>query len=718
MTDDIRSQYIEQYIRNVAISLNNNYSGIVDDDKIRRAIQMFTTSNYLDKLNIESEEMLQSSFSENVKPDIDKLINEMIENYLEFQRQAEEFMKMMEQNQKDELATLDMDSEQNGIYLSQQQIDLLMITDISSKEELKIFVENICGQFPNKGVKDIISDFDSITTPEELEQAKHNLYENYQESLISYLENAQISDIDKAKVKLSKLGIEGQELEECINKLSEGKKGEVIQELSSKDPNFITKFNHLMRDDFENIKGVSYEEMKSLSELIKRDDSIDTIIIATGKYDNSMYSTLSGVAFDPYLTQKGLEYCVKNGKHMRYHALFDHAHVDELLKQGKGLQDHDQILSNMRTFVMQSMSFIEQANQKYPGVINTVEIFNELVEKNKPNKNEPYEMVWEKYFGITTDEIVSCFDDIQKPNGVEFMYNETTLTESRGKRNQVEKVLFAINQKNPALLDKFGDQMHLSDEDVMTKEGRTHVEETAQMLKRISNGQVIVNGETKNINQLRTECTEHDFHFTREFLQKTQNKTKDELWATKRGMQKYVSDVYTKNGVKFDRVTYWSMFGKNDHNYARNNIEIQKENMEREKNGLPIKPLLDTMSAGIVKDGNTFDNKALKKQKKEELQHNENKNKPFKMTVQEQHLFETKTKTYQSIQQRLNQPIQDSNEMKKDKPMVRVRELPKPNTPVNNSQGISYSNGLIILICACLLVIIVTIIFLLFRGVL
>ena len=119
-----------------------------------------------------------------------------------------------------------------------------------------------------------------------------------------------------------------------------------------------------------------------------------------------------------------------------------------------------------------SIDFIEENNKQLADgskVINTVEIFNELVEKNKSNKDSSYDMVWEKNFGITIDEIISCFDDIKKPVGVEFMYNETTLTESQRKRDKVEEVLFEIDKLSPNLIDSFGDQMHLSDEDVMTE---------------------------------------------------------------------------------------------------------------------------------------------------------------------------------------------------------------------------------------------------------
>lgn len=74
------------------------------------------------------------------------------------------------------------------------------------------------------------------------------------------------------------------------------------------------------------------------------------------------------------------------------------------------------------------------------------------------------------------------------------------------------------------------------------------------------------------------------------------------MWSIKRGMQDYIGNCYLANGVEFQRSTYWTLFGRNDHNLVRNNIKIDKEN-SRGAN----KPLLSSMQAGIIRDGATFD---------------------------------------------------------------------------------------------------------------
>ena len=89
MNTDIKKEYIEQYIRNLATNLNNSYQGIIDNDKLSRAIDMFTTPDYLNKLNDNSPEELKNSFEQTIKPEIDKIVKSMIENYLKMINQAE-----------------------------------------------------------------------------------------------------------------------------------------------------------------------------------------------------------------------------------------------------------------------------------------------------------------------------------------------------------------------------------------------------------------------------------------------------------------------------------------------------------------------------------------------------------------------------------------------------------------------------------------------------
>lgn len=623
MTMEGKNKMVEEYIYNISNEINKDYPGLMDDDKISKAIDMFKNSS--------------KNFETEIKPEIKRLAEKAIEDYLEFQKKIIEIMQKHQEEQIEELATLDLNTDKNGIYLSQQQIDLLMIVDISSKKELQEYFDNICGQFPYMKIDDVIPGFTTMHE-EEIESAKKILFQKYQDGLIGYLENNQMGIAEKAKAKLERLGIKGEELSLCLSQVSQGNVNEVFNYLGKKYGNdFITRFNRSMNDDFENLKTASYDQIKSLSNLIKNDESLDSIIIATGKYNNMVYSTPNGKVFDSYLTDKAAKYCFENVKHLRYHATFEHSYIDSLIErickqhsidifnrsidqltpnEIEILKTHkNEVLAEQITFTRMSLKHVEDLNKKYPGLITQYEVFNELVEKNKKDKNSPYEMVWEKYFGITTTDIMNCFKDENgnyiKPDGIEFMYNETTLTESPEKRKMVEKVMFQIERIQPGFIDSFGDQMHLSDEDTMTREGINNLEGTAQMLKRFQDGKVIIDGKEEKITPKKTECTEHDFHFSKQFIEKInlmkKNNVQVDLWKVKRKMQDFVSKTYLKNGVEFVKTTYWNTIGKVDHNQVKTNQKIQRENIERKQKGLKEKPLVETMCAGLIPDCKTFE---------------------------------------------------------------------------------------------------------------
>lgn len=690
-----KNEIIEKYIIDLAQKINKDYPGLMDDDKIDKAKEMFEDS----PLDLETE----------IIPAINELAEKVISDFLEDKKKIEGLIKGIS-NQLNELATLNLNTQKDGLYLSQQQVDLLMIVDINSKEELKNYVEKICGQFPNMSIEDIFPNFDSLTE-EQLEDMKKTIFNKYKDSLVVYLDYGKMNYIQKAMKKLEKLGISDHDLEVTIALIYQGKIKDAFNYLNQNYGNdFTLKFNHFMNDDFENIRDVSYEEMVSLLDFIKNNPSVDTIIIATGKFDNSVYNTTNGKIFDPYLTSKAADFCYKNGKHMRYHALFDHSHLDNLINQYVNLngrtieeltpqeinllQSHkNEVLLEMRNFVKVSMNYIDSLNQKYPNLIQEVEVFNELVEKNKKDKLSPYAMVWEKYFGITINEIMSCFNGIEKPNGVSFMYNETTLSESSEKRKKVEEVLYQIEKCNPGCIDKFGDQMHLSEEDVIDKNGLNNLTETAKMIKRIQDGKIIVNGQIQEIKPKKAECTEHDFHFTKQFLDKVniliQSGENVDLWAIKRSMQDIISETYTQNGVKFDRSTYWSIFGKNDHNLVRTNLSIQKENLERRKKGLKEKKLLPSMNAGLIPDGKKF----TKTNNKKLDQNISNITKP-------KIAFDQRSKSEIQIAEQIkqkNQMIKQNKSKNKElnKPKVKTLSLSSPTHNSNGSRG--FTNVLIIL---------------------
>ena len=594
-----RMQLLEDIINSKAKKINDEYhKEIIDQEKIQKGIHMIADTHEFSTITDQEE------FISYINTYTDKLINKVIKDYEAFIAFIE---KINKQPIKQQLAVLDMPTDHNGIYLSPLIIDLLIITELRSKADIKNYVENICGQFPSKKVEEVIDNFHEL----DLETAKKALYQAYQDSLISYLDSALMTSDEKIYAKLSKMGINDNDITICQNLVSENKISEAYKFLGDKYGNdFITKFNRVKSDDYENVKAITYDEVKSLSELISNDPTLDTIIVISGKYDSSIYETNNGLVFDPYQTNKALNYCINHNKHMRYHALFDQSHVDNLIKNGKGIKDHDEILAAMKSFIKASMAYIEKNNRDMPDgrkLIDTIEIFNEVIEKYRNNKKGPYENVWEKYFGITPEEMLACFEGIKKPDGVNYMYNETSLTESPEKRAAVQKFLYQIETIKPGFIDTFGNQDHLSDEDIMTETGRMNLADTGQMLNRINHGKLIVDSKDVLISPKKTECTEFDFCLTESFQNNFKKADKNDMWITKIGLINEVSNIYKEARVTYNRITYWNTFSKNDHNVVRKNNHIQKDNKIRINKGLEAKPLIDTMHGGLIKDGKTFD---------------------------------------------------------------------------------------------------------------
>ena len=199
-----KNQMVEDYIYNVANKINSQYKDLIDDEKIHQAIGMFTDSD----LDFETE----------IVPQIDALADQVVKEYLDFMAKIASMMNGV-QPRDDEMATLDLGNTANGLYLSQQQVDLLMIVELQDKQSLVEFIEQKCGQFPNLTAEQVIPGLESM----DLETAKRALFQKYQDGLISYLDNNQMTNEDKARVKLGRMGIDGEELQMCLQRIASGK---------------------------------------------------------------------------------------------------------------------------------------------------------------------------------------------------------------------------------------------------------------------------------------------------------------------------------------------------------------------------------------------------------------------------------------------------------------------------------------------------------------
>ena len=517
-------------------------------------------------------------------------------------------------------------AQKQGLYLSQQQIDLLFIVSCEKKEQLEAYFYKICSQFPYQTIEEVIPNYNSLDD----EQAKRALFTKYQEVLIGYKENYRMSIEEQVSYKLDMMRtprgktIPDDIKEEVLRYISTGKIDDGYRFLTQNyGKEFIVKFNRLMKDDFENIKSISYEDIEDLHERIKDDRRIDTIIIATSKYDNCVFNNGESSYFDPFYTSKGLAYCKMTGKHMRFHAIFDYAHLKKLVESGKGPEDKEKILEDMKNYARLCFEYITDYNNSIKDTdaprIEVVEIFNELVEYNKDKTDlSPYQMAWEKYFGITIDDILSCFEDLKKPENVEFMYNETQLEEHPDRRRVVEEVINAIMEKRPDLIDVFGNQMHLQhthadDNSYSPTDSLVAVKDSLKLMKDLESKTFERTDKDGSISRkkLRTEITEFDIHICKETylgriipMLQSGELTKDDIVLYKEAWIRTISNAIKESRINIDRITYWSIYDTVDHNLVRANQSIMKDHPdmtieELEQAGM----FVDNLYAGLLGSG-------------------------------------------------------------------------------------------------------------------
>ena len=87
MNMEEKMQYIKQYINDIEIKVNDKYGAeLIDNDKISRALKMFQDSPY----DLKTE----------IIPQINKLVQQIIDDYLELQKKLEEMMRKVKYGRK------------------------------------------------------------------------------------------------------------------------------------------------------------------------------------------------------------------------------------------------------------------------------------------------------------------------------------------------------------------------------------------------------------------------------------------------------------------------------------------------------------------------------------------------------------------------------------------------------------------------------------------
>lgn len=295
--------------------------------------------------------------------------------------------------------------------------------------------------------------------PEQIDIIKRKLFETYQDTMIStqvvndinsnnkedgmrYALHKKLSGLNLSiedELKIGNIGLsEGisslyKEIENiCINKFGQ-EKGIKIS----------SKIAYYFTTDYENFNSSTYEQIVALNELIKRNiqncnlmGGDFQLVLNSISYGNTVNSKLNNNGTIEYnynydVSSMGQSLSEKLVATYRLRSMINRDVAEEMIKTGLSLNGKELVMNMLRDSLNSSLESFN-SNIKSDGKIRTFELFNELVEIKKADKD--FKLVWEENFGITLEDIVK---QIVEPNmkliqelkakNVDFMYNETML---------------------------------------------------------------------------------------------------------------------------------------------------------------------------------------------------------------------------------------------------------------------------------------------------
>ncbi len=487
-----------------------------------------------------------------------------------------------------------------GMYLSSLMITSLSLINCSNISEINKWIDSVpnlymISQLPNGNYSN-----------DQIDSIKRNLFEIYQDSMIGTPAVNDINSTNKEKAmryalhkKLSGLNlpIENEldignigfskglpsmykEIERiCIDKFGR----ETGKRISSKIVYYFTT-------DYENFNSSTYEQMVALNnqikENIKKCNSIGgdfQLVLRSIGYENTVSSKLNDnnsieYVYNYDISSMGQNLSEKLGASYRLRSMINRNAAEEISKKGLSLKDKELVIQILRNSL--NVSLINfNSNIKNDGKNRSFELFNELVEIKKTDKN--FKLVWEEKFGITLEDMVKqviepnmqLIKDLKTKN-VDFMYNETMLQEAPEKRAKVMEAMNELQRLAPGLITVFGDQDHTFSSDY-TPEKIEQLRETAEFDKQMSQ---IVIGKTldgKDI-KLKLECSERDLYLSKEEVRnmEQQGKSKDDILKYKQLLQDKHNKIF--NDVPFKRECEWTVIDNISGDYFQDK-QITKE---------------------------------------------------------------------------------------------------------------------------------------------
>ena len=421
--------------------------------------------------NVTNRYINSSKSFEEIKQEIDKMVEEKLEEI----RKRLEFIEKM---QKEAKSIQDLNVDNIGITLNEQDIDLMMIANAKNPDELKKALEkitNISFELPNIQMED-----------EQFQSIRQQVYDLYIGSLTSrneYYANPNIQ-LNKKIEYIRKSGIFDAEELQKFNSILQTGNGNINKILTDINSTFSSEKIHQIfqtMKDYSPIEktGIIGTDIETYQRMFQEmNSSYNSITIdESAKYGN--VALLDGT-FDFSHLQKVLDFAKENGQQVRLNTLLFYMDCPDYLYNlpvnEENKQRVKQVLSN---YVEQITSFIR--DNGYDSTVRSIDVFNELLNRFAMDGEIPYQ-----YRGdIVQDPNIKDFDNIKSgwlkflnvedlcdvisiarrnlPN-TDFMYNDDNVIDPR-KIPATTEILKRIrqyeNSHETRLIDSIGTQMHI-----------------------------------------------------------------------------------------------------------------------------------------------------------------------------------------------------------------------------------------------------------------
>ena len=330
------------------------------------------------------------------------------------------------------------------------------------------------------------------------------------------------------------------------------------------------------------------EEIKSKIQKCNLSGGDFQLVISSLNYGNTVNAIGDGkFEFNYGISEMGQELAEKLGSSYRLRSMINRTTADEMISRKFTKENKEQVIQILRDSLTSSLQSFN-SNIKPDGKNRTYELFNELVEINKADKD--YKCVWEDRFGITLEDMIR---QVIVPNGqliqelksknVDFMYNETLLQESQEKRDKVMETMEELQKYAPGLITVWADQDHTFGSDY-SKENIEQLKAVAEFDKKMAETtfkkdeqNTIISFTDKSDLKVKLECSEKDLYLSQDEVRRMKQKgmSRQDILKYKQGLENKHDEIFGQ--VPFERKCEWTVLDNLSGEYYQHGMDTKQE---------------------------------------------------------------------------------------------------------------------------------------------